>query len=374
MKQKKLMALGMAAMLALSSSVAAFAADSTTDPSTGTINGTGNIEGFVDKDVYTVTLPTTSSVNFKLDPQELLLATSSSAKLDNSDLSAGYGSKILFESGDNYTSKSADITVVNKSTFDVDVKVDVNVTGLTKDGDDGYAIEIMDPTAEGFSFGDKTAITLALIPSTNTLTGTTEGSAVAGTAVNVAADGKATSTQKVAVSSDIDDAYEVTTSAGDYSYSIKSELSAVAFNEVIFNLSGTVNTNADWTNFSKDDSSALAVAVTYNITKHVENAAPTFTTGSSIGVINYTKGTGNNGLKSITSITMVYNGKVVDGFNAKTDKWDAATVTDSTITFDSAYTTYYSANETTVATVTYVNNLDETKTATVTVKTAEAAD
>ena len=272
MKTRKILAFGMATMLTLSSTVMAFAAD-VTDPSnaSGTIPGTGSLEGYIDKHVFTVTLPTTTSVDFKLDPQELMKATSSTAKLDGAAFADGYGDKVLFKKDStDFISKSNDITVINKSTFDVDVEVNAKLTGLTKDGDDSYNIKVMDPTADGFAFGTDTAITMALTPSTNTITNTTEGTAVAGTATYLtdAADG-VTVTQKVEKAANVDNAYKVSKEASGYSYAFDTTAAqAVPFNEVVFNLSGTVNKAADWTNFSKDTTAALAVQVTYTVKEH----------------------------------------------------------------------------------------------------------
>lgn len=279
MKQKKLLALGMATLMAMSSTVMAFADDVTTeDTANGSVSGEGTLEGFVEKEVFTVTLPTTNTFDFKLDPQELLLATGSTANLDETALSEGYGSKVLFVDNTDYTSTSADITVVNKSTFDVDVSVSAKLTGLTAEGENGYDVKVLDPTdvADGdtFAFGDETAITMALTPSSNTLQGTTEGTATAGTATYLTADENGiTLTETVAVSDNVDDAYEVKGTTGSYSYGLKADYSSVAFNEVVFNLSGTVNTEADWTNFSKAADAKLGVEVTYSVSKHVDSYA-----------------------------------------------------------------------------------------------------
>lgn len=366
MKQRKLLALGMATLMALSSTVMAFAADETAEPATGSVSGDGTLEGFVDKEVFTVTLPTTSTIDFKLDPQELLLATKSTAKLDGSALAAGYGSKILFVDGDNFTSKSADITVVNKSTFDVDVTIGAKLTGLSTDN---YNIDVLDASADDFDFGDSTAITMAITPSTNKLTGTTPGTAVAGTATALtSAENGITLTETVAVSDDVDKAYEVTGTTGSYSYGLKADTSAVAFNTVTFNLSGTVNTAADWTNFSKATNAALGVEITYSVSKHSDS--PVFTTGDAVGTIAYTTGSGDSALASITSIKLyrASTGASYDGYNKAGTSWAAANDDGSTITFASAFMSYYSSQETAVATITYVTNSGDEKTATVDVK------
>lgn len=291
MRTRKLLAVGMATLLTLSSSVMAFAADATSEGG-GTIAGDGSLEGYVDKEVFTATFPTTANVDFKLDPQELLLATGSSDTLDGSALAKGYGSKILFaDEAGKYLSKSKDITVINKSTFDVDVEVSAKITGLKKEGTDGYDIKVMDPTVSGFDFGDATAITMSITPTPQSITGTTEtpGTAKTATVLTDAANGVSV-TEKIEKSTAVDSAYEVKKTGNVYSYSIKADtdLATVAFNEMTFNLAGTVNTAADWTNFSKDASSALKVEVTYNVKKHVDGPQVALTADGKITISNLT--------------------------------------------------------------------------------------
>lgn len=99
---------------------------------------------------------------------------------------------------------------------------------------------------------------------------------------------------------------------------------------------------------------------------------PVFTTGSAVGSIQYTDGTGNKALASITKIEMDNKGSVFDGYNANANLWAAATDTNGIITFASAYMQYYitsyPSDATREATITYVTSGGETKTATVDVK------
>lgn len=100
--------------------------------------------------------------------------------------------------------------------------------------------------------------------------------------------------------------------------------------------------------------------------------SPVFTTGSGIGTISYTSGTGNDALGSITKIEMDNKGKVYDGYNANGNLWAAATDSNGLITLQSKfityYTTSYASDATRPATVTYVTSGGETKTAIVDVK------
>ena len=375
MKQKRVLAMSMATIMAFASTGMVFAEDVTdAAKATGSVDGTGTIEGYTETDVFTVTLPTTKKVNFKIDPQELLKAVSSSDTLDGTAFSAataGYGKTVLFQdetSATKFTTKSADISVVNKSTFDVDVDVTAKVTGLTK----GYSIALMDKDAEDFAFGTATALTLSLTPTNYVLTDTVSSDDTAGTATALTNAESGVSTKVTIQKSDkVTDAYEFVSESGSYKYKLKADVSTIPFKAVKFNLAGTVNTDADWTNFSKDTSSALKVDLTYSVSKHVEVTTPVFTAGTTKGTINYTSGSGDTALASIVSIKMTNRGTAYDGFNAYGNSWPAATKTDSVITFSSKFLAYFASNATTEATITYTTVDGNTATATVMVKTSD---
>lgn len=275
MKQKKVLAMSMATIMAFASTGMVFA-DDVTDASkaTGSVDGTGTIEGYAETDVFTVTLPTTKKVDFKIDPQELLKAISSSDTLDGTAFSTatdGYGKTVLFKDETNantFTTTSADISVVNKSTFDVDVDVTAKVTGLTKEGENGYSIALMDKDAKDFAFGTATALTLSLTPTNYVLTDTASSDETAGTATALTNAEAGVSTKVTIQKSDkVTEAYEFVKESGSYKYKLKADVSTIPFKAVKFNLAGTVNTDADWTNFSKDTSSALKVDLTYSVSK-----------------------------------------------------------------------------------------------------------
>ncbi len=104
--------------------------------------------------------------------------------------------------------------------------------------------------------------------------------------------------------------------------------------------------------------------------------APSFTTGSAVGTINYTNGTGNDAIASITKIEMDNQGNVYDGYNPDTttgsNLWAAATDSNGLITLPASYMQFYidgyPSDATREATITYVTAGGETKTATVDVK------
>lgn len=324
MRSKKLLALGMASLMIISTCVPVFAeessaaaegADAVSAPASGTLAGSGDIEGYVDKDVFTVTLPAIANVNFSIDPQELKLATQTEDakyQVDGSDATQGYGHMVLFKDAEgNDVTKSGDITVVNKSTYAVDVRLDVKLTGLEKTGDNGYKIKVVNESAEDFAWGTDTAISMKVTPSQgqpgegpvappegqpaeggeeNPEGGEENPGPVGGgeTYLTDAAAGVTVTTTVNAIA-DITEAYEVKGNKTDgYTYGLKDDVSGVTFNQVTFNLSGSVNQDANWANFNKDASKALKVEIAYTVDKHLDSAAPSVKETT----INYSKANG----------------------------------------------------------------------------------
>ena len=264
-KTKKLVALSLAAAMVMSSSAVAFAAQHTESPVTGSSVGTGGTEGYVDKNVFTVDVTTDQTITFKLDPQELMLATNAGKTVDGAAMAEGYGSDILFDTTDgNYTTESEDYTVVNMSTMPVSVTANAKITGLTSPAStaaaDAYDVKVVEDVADETA----TAISMKLAPTAGTMKGTdfTTGAAVAATSLTADAEG-VTVNNTVAAIEDLDAAYEVTGTTGSYKYELKADTSAVTFDAVTFNMSGEVNTEADWTNFDKAHAQ-LQVEVVYN--------------------------------------------------------------------------------------------------------------
>lgn len=98
-----------------------------------------------------------------------------------------------------------------------------------------------------------------------------------------------------------------------------------------------------------------------------------FTTGSTAGTIDYEKGSGDDAVASITSITMADDsGTQYEVYQGLSGVWAAATDDGSKITLAAdclaAYVASLPSNDTQVATITYVTAGGETKTATVDVK------
>lgn len=308
MKQKKFLALGMATVMAFSSTMMVLADDATdAENATGTVTVSGGLEGYASTDKFVVTLPTTDEIKLKLDPQELLLATQSSAKVDENAMATGYGKKVLFASGDDYVTTSPDIAVVNKSTYAVDVSVNATLSGL-KDTSKGYDIKVKDSSVEDFDFGTDTAIAMTLTPSTAT---STNGKLSSKTAVSADVKQLTDATAGVTVTetlepiSTLSDAYAFSKGDSGYSYALKSDVSAVAFNAVSFNLSGSVNisTKADWTKFN-ENSGAITLKLTYSVKKHTDAYTSTTALSSTNRKIEFTNLPAD---ETVTSMVVVSN-------------------------------------------------------------------
>lgn len=145
--------------------------------------------------------------------------------------------------------------------------------------------------------------------------------------------------------------------------------------------SGVITLAPEFMSYWADQSTVVAT-VTYvtnsgdtktvkvNVLGKIDNAAPTFTTGSGVGQINYTTGVGDDGLKEITKIEMTLSstGRVYDGYHEFTGSWSAATVESGVITLDSKFMDFWKGQSTTEATVTYVTNSGDTRTVSLDVK------
>ncbi len=123
---KKFVAVLTATTLLLSTSMFAFAAESEDGVTSagGTVSGNGTVEDYLNKDVFKVVLPTVSDVDFTIDPQGLLGVANEDA------YTLGAGAVYFTNVSDNttYSNTSDAIAVGNKSSYDVDVNLTVNLT------------------------------------------------------------------------------------------------------------------------------------------------------------------------------------------------------------------------------------------------------
>lgn len=133
---KKLMVFSMTGALALSpmSAMAAEQGEVTTNGASNSTTGTGSVEGYVDKEVFTVVLPTTEEVTkasmaFIIDPQGLIKNTNGVAH-ENATTTEDKGLYFKNSTG-SYSASSDSLTVKNKGTTKVSVKLDATVKDLT---------------------------------------------------------------------------------------------------------------------------------------------------------------------------------------------------------------------------------------------------
>lgn len=285
--------------------------------------------------------------------------------------------------------------IINKSTKDKVITVTLNVEDLNEDKITFAA----DPADVTNAAADDYVLNLTVVPAdaTEVQVGSTPASATLSTTGADLADATmtpATGKEQVLVAGENDVDFLLT--KADYTGKIDlgtangnnvasdftiSGLAAAGKGITAFTFGGTMNAKADWTKltkgiritavYSNDNAPDGAVAET-GTGALFNNPNPVFRTGSEVGTIKYKKGTGNDAVASITSITMDYNGTDYDGYHALSRGWEAATDQSGLITFSSKYVanylTAYPDDTTREATVTYVTVGGDTKTATVNVR------
>lgn len=259
-KIAKILAASMAATM-LFSSATVFAAD-VTDPESASsnINGDGSLEGYVNKEVFRVVLPTIQDVNFTLDPQGLL------KKANSTKYTLGPGAVYFANTpsggGDaTYSNTSDEITIYNKSSYDVEVGLSVtldtgdialaakdalaNATapslylGLKKDTD--AAVAITTPSYES------TAATVAAVPEAD------------GTTIQKGYEIQASQTKPA------DNPDAVASPEGYYySYGLTSGFADTDAQKVTYKLEGACDSKADWSGI---DTEAVTANVAWTITK-----------------------------------------------------------------------------------------------------------
>lgn len=231
--------------------VTVYAADSeVTDPETakGTIQGSGDVEAIVNKDVFSVVLPTVedhaSTFNFILDPQGVIKSTNNAA-YEGATFSDHTGVYFM-NAADTYGKDSAVLTATNKSSYDVDLSLSATASDLA-DTTKGYRIPLTDDS----SFADDmtTSLYLALVSGDKTVPLTSTGAVI--------------TNQIKALSNAYEIAYD--SSSKEYKYQLKA--GATGFKTSTFNLTGACNKKADWT-IAKD--AAPKVDVVWEVSRHFE--------------------------------------------------------------------------------------------------------
>lgn len=152
-----------------------------------------------------------------------------------------------------------------------------------------------------------------------------------------------------------------------------------------FTLTGSMNKTAKWHELT----AGIKITPTYTletvadetVTSAVksgtgavyESSTPMFKTGSAVGTIQYSAGTGDDAVATIDKVEMTMpNGRIYNGYAALSGAWMAATDENGIITLQAAFLKFYQDalpdDDTHEATVTYTTTNDETKTVKVDVK------
>ncbi len=279
MKQfKKLIACVLAATLVLGSTTVFFGAES----QTGNLGGDAELEGTVNKEVFSVVAPTIAATadvyDFKLDP-EGLIETTSGNKYATGDVMTfvTYGSMYFKASADAYDVNSQKATIENKSSVDVTVTLNATVTveasnaAITFDEDGVWAAT---DKSLGIYIGikgeDKDAAPVT-------------GAAI----VANGGDFKGTVTTDLASYG----AYSVQVSNGNYVYAIDdSKVGTTSAATYTFWLTGACNTNADWTDYDT-------------------NANPTINLVWTVEIKGAEEGGAEEGGEEVAAVTSVNNGQ-----------------------------------------------------------------
>lgn len=317
---KKYLAAALAATMALGTSATAFAASGLATPSVtatpsdkftedeaqGSMGGTGNIAGIIDKNVFHVVVPTIDDTNtyynFILDPQRLIGATGGASLPAGQTFDKGADNKgqtLYFRNipnGDDlagstfdYSNKSQGFQVTNKSTMDVDVTFTAKLTEAT--GAITMAENADFEDADGNATTDA-SIYLGIIK---------DGAA----AVAVSKDGTSVS---AALTGAPANAYkeDIDPDTGKFVYKLDPTAS-VTFTDTVFNLTGACNPDGDW--LEVDPAIEPKLEVTWKVVEHTTKPSIPTTTYTRVSgqplAITVNLGTAPDNATGIESITFV---------------------------------------------------------------------
>lgn len=255
---KKMVAMATAAVMVVSAPMVAFAVESDDGATSGngTINGTGSVEDYVNKDTFKIVLPTVTDVNFTLDPQGLLKVA------DDQTYTLGEGAVYfanVSDDGTTYSGTSDVIEIVNKSSYDIDVEFSIEVTmpeGVTLVESEEALADATTPSVYLAMQENADSSATALVPGANVYT-----------------------TKQVAgISETTEDAvgYEIVaegdaTNGYTYTYELNANYDDTNAARAKYTIIGACDTTADW---SAVKNAEVAATVVWSATKHVDQAAP----------------------------------------------------------------------------------------------------
>lgn len=317
---KRFLATVTAAVLALTPATVLADTTVTTSPATGGAVGKGDVEGYIDKSVFTVILPTIASndttFDFILDPQDLIkdsqnAAYTGAAFADNTGL--------YFQTSSNsYSSKSAKVTVETKTSMPVDVTVDAKVSIASGDG-----VTFVDDANVAAATDEALSVYLALTDDVST--------------VAVAADGTASLSKQLAALPS--SSFEVKYSGGVYSYGLTSTASTAAGSKYSFYMVGACNKSGDWTDV-KDLNAKVELVWTISkadeaVTVNATNTEVTWSDRDSSLAFNVDLA--GLGYSAITDVGLVFEGTPYacnNAWSGGTAIANYVTIEGNTVTFD----------------------------------------
>lgn len=270
---KRFAALALAATMVVGSGLTVMAtdADAPAAPGTGSSTGTGEYEGYVEEtSVFSVTVPTDASAtkgfNFFVDPNGLLAATNYARISGATAADFETGASLFFERTPDadatpavvkYGKDSEEITLTNKSSYEVNVEVSATVTGADKITLGEVKDDTTNPT-----------IDLAIVSGSDTAAITAEGGKLVGTIAGE------------------DSNFEVKWNATDskYEYGLKDDADDTAWKTYSFHLTGACG--GTW---AEDQAEVEPqVTLTWKVTDPKATPADDYVMAADGGAISYT--------------------------------------------------------------------------------------
>lgn len=293
---KKILAAGLAMSMAMGSSVVALA-----DDVDGGTSGTGGLEGTVSTDVFDVVLPNVpesgdTTFNYILDPEGLIAKAGADKYTDKTfeENATLFFANTAEGAAKDYSGTSDALTVINKSSSEVEVEVKATVKSI-----DGINM------SEDKTFKDdtKTSLYLALKDAKAEAAIKADGGATLTSTIDAAAEG----------------AYEVqwNATAGKYENVLTDEAKADdydGFSEYSFQMTGACNAAGDWSGLTD---TAPVVDVVWSV-KDPFITGPQITLSAS-GAISITGLTAEQNYSDLKLI--VPDGREFD-INAQQNTWD----------------------------------------------------
>lgn len=301
MRKKRFLSLVLSAAMVMSSSVVAFGANTGGNmddtAKKASLLGKGSVEGYVDKDVFTVKVPTNvkhgqlDALDFILDPQKLIEATSGNkyvssntgknkgiTGVSNNDYGTLYFTNLLSGNKVVLSTNSDPLTFTNKGAVSVNVALKASVTDAA-----GIVVSNNDTLTD-----TQTSMFLKLVDEDDVATLISANGGEASRVVSAS-----------------DSAYSVSynQSADKYDYVASANSS---FPTTDFYLTGGANENANWKALA-ETSAAPAIEVVWDITPVIAGAPSiavknyNITRGSSVA-INVDLGTGSHAATGIARV------------------------------------------------------------------------